>query len=633
MSVIAGVVSFGDVQPRPNVSKSILSQIDAPGEDRPQHYNDRYIDLAAQHRASKEAIYSGEQYVVVVDCPARVINHLCERVSIPHQQRDNAGRVVSIAYEKCGEAIVHEIQGEFVFAIWDKKKRALFCARDRFGRAPLTYATTPNGIVFASDFLPIANCLPTRPKINEAWILQYIKGAVADEVGTPFLGINRLPPASILKWSGGQLETRKYWTFDEVGPTSEGLQASEILEALESSVEECVADSNSFTMLSGGLDSSSVAVLTRDQFLKSEKPPLNTVSLTTETVSDLTERPFIEAVLAQGGFKPHFVDVALYDPFSEVERLLKVQGAPSLARGAPVFDQAIARAQELGFSTALDGHGGDEIISSFGEMRLYELANEGKWGTLLSELRRTSKHSNLQVLSNYLGMHGSRGRGFTARFARKMHSLLSAPKPVQPERTLLHDDFHLDPAIKQSRVILNGSNPSRFRSERDYHQHILSAPLQSQALEFIHRQFRSRGLRLELPFWDMNVVDLCLRVPSHQKLKNGVPRSLIRSVMADRLPEEVSKRTSKFDFSDLFLNSIISGEDRLRAIAAEANHKVFDFIDRDEFAGLIDDLSDPRRDVQLPASSSVWTVLNLYLWFEMISSVQLQHKEPIEIPC
>ena len=39
----------------------------------------------------------------------------------------------------------------FAFSIWDKEKKTLYLARDRFGKKPLVYSLSENTLAFSSD--------------------------------------------------------------------------------------------------------------------------------------------------------------------------------------------------------------------------------------------------------------------------------------------------------------------------------------------------------------------------------------------------------------------------------------------------------------------------------------------------
>ncbi|NJL81864.1 MAG: hypothetical protein HC890_00650 [Chloroflexaceae bacterium] len=59
------------------------------------------------------------------------------------------------AYQLWGETCLESLLGDFVFALWDRRHRKLFCARDRFGLRVIYYARLGNTLVFSNSL----NCV------------------------------------------------------------------------------------------------------------------------------------------------------------------------------------------------------------------------------------------------------------------------------------------------------------------------------------------------------------------------------------------------------------------------------------------------------------------------------------------
>jgi len=632
MTVYAGTVTSEQTHPHPGTAKSMLTFVVAPHHSESNHAKDPWIDLACQHRGDDPGFYVDDDLCVVVCGRLDDRKKLLELLSIS-EDRDNTGRLLAAAYHRWGEGLTDHIFGEFAFAIWNRENHCLFCGRDRFGQMPFAYMTTEFGIVFATDFISVAMSTPDIPAPNEAWIIEYVSGAVCDEENTPFQGVKRLPPACTLTWRDGELSIQKYWSFEEIAPTAEEVDLSRLSKELEHAIANRANGSQSATMLSGGLDSSSIAVLSRDLYRETSNRQLPSVSLVFDDFPGESERPFIDSVLEQGGFDPHFVNVKEYDAVSVIERFIRIQGAPTHGIGTPIFDQAIEKAEELGFSSVLDGHGGDEIISSDGIMRFSELARSGAWLTLIREMRRFSRGTGPSLIRSFVGLYGAKGRGLMARIFRKIQSRFKATTGALKESSLLRSDWESHPSAALAKHVARASLPPSHNTERSFQESILSSPLQSHAFEVLHRLFRSRGIRPEFPYWDYRVVDCCLRAPSRQKLKHGVPRSLIRSVMADRLPKLVVSRSSKFDFNDAHLRSLQSCIEHIERYSTEEGHKAFDYVDRSVFASSISDLNHEDRTVRVQAAKKVWFTLNLILWFDLIGTYQSRQKGHLETSC
>jgi len=630
MSVFAGVISLSQNRSILGASKLMLSHSVAPHHNDLNHFHDRTADIALKSVASESGYYSNENLCVVA----------CGRIDDSPSLRDQldldasevgTGRLLAAAYEKWREDIARMISGEFAFAIWDRRENSLYCGRDRFGRMPFSYMVSGAGIVFGTDFLAIALSASTPVAINDSWVIDYVNGTVSDEEHTPFKGVMRLPPACVLKWRNGELSLRKYWTFAEIGGTLERFDVAQLSRELEASIEKSTRDSTSVAMLSGGLDSSSIAIIARDVIRKKSFRELPTVSLVFDDFPEESERGYMDAVIGQGGFDPHFVNAQDYDVVSEINRLVRVQGAPTNGRGAPIHDQALARIDQLGFTSVLDGHGGDEVISSGGIMRFFELADSGRWLALIREMMRATHHSDVRFFSNFFGLYSIKGHGASAAVARQLYSRLKAPPVAKKPMRLLRTDWGNHAILDQAKRLSAKLKPINHVDERSFQESVLSSPLQTDAFETLHRQFRSHGLRPEFPYWQDGIVESCLRAPSEQKAKNGVPRSLLRSVMGERLPKLVANRTTKLDFTNAHLRSFRSSSAQIKEYATATNHAVFDYIEPDVFSTAVVELHDPAREIHVDAHRKVWTTMNLLLWFEMVSQNQSNQTGSYEV--
>jgi asparagine synthase (glutamine-hydrolysing) len=171
-------------------------------------------------------------------------------------------------YAAWGEKCVEYLRGDFAFAIWDAHERTLFCARDHFGVKPFYYANLGDSFVFSNTL----SCLRLLPEIseelNESAIADFLLfGANYDLGTTAFLDIRRLPPAHFLAVSEDRSRVERYWS-----PPVDGRiryrHADEYVEHFQVLLQAAVADrlrtSRAGILLSGGLDSSSVAATARE---------------------------------------------------------------------------------------------------------------------------------------------------------------------------------------------------------------------------------------------------------------------------------------------------------------------------------------------------------------------------------
>ena len=170
-------------------------------------------------------------------------------------------------YKEFGEECLQKINGMFSFAIWDKDKRKLFCARDRLGIKPFYYADTDKAFFFASEIKALVNakhisneiCLPA---FFDFLSFQYISGP-----HTIFSQIKELEPGHSLTIKSGKLYLESYWNIlerEETEPDKES--ALEHVENLlrQSIKDRLVSDVPFGVFLSGGIDSSLILSFMRE---------------------------------------------------------------------------------------------------------------------------------------------------------------------------------------------------------------------------------------------------------------------------------------------------------------------------------------------------------------------------------
>ncbi len=114
------------------------------------------------------------------------------------------------AYDRYDTGCVDRLRGMFAFAIWDDKRRRLFCARDRFGIKPFYYALVENLFVFASEAKAL---LPFLPEIESdpAALAEYLTFQHTIGEATLFRGIKQLLPGHALTVENGTVRVWRYW--------------------------------------------------------------------------------------------------------------------------------------------------------------------------------------------------------------------------------------------------------------------------------------------------------------------------------------------------------------------------------------------------------------------------------------
>ena len=173
------------------------------------------------------------------------------------------------AYEKWGDDCVKHLIGDFAFAIWDGRRNRYFCARDHFGVKPFYFTHIDNDFAFSSSL----NELRLNPRVsntlNEIAVGDYLLFGVNQDLSTTiFKDIQRLKPGHTLTFANGSITTRRYWTPEsstEVRFRDPSSYSERFYELLSRAVKDRVTTDRVAISMSGGLDSTSLAALAREQ--------------------------------------------------------------------------------------------------------------------------------------------------------------------------------------------------------------------------------------------------------------------------------------------------------------------------------------------------------------------------------
>lgn len=468
---------------------------------------------------------------------------------------DAAGLILA-AWARWGEAALDHLCGSFAFVLWDDRTRRLTAVRDRFGVHALTYATTAHGAVFGSDLSTIIAGLDDVPEIDPLWVSGFLSGFALDMVSSAWRGVHRLAPGHMLTMDAqGKVQVRAWYRLEAARPTPAHEAGEALRAALAHATDEACKAEPTATMLSGGLDSSTLSLLSVRQ---GECRPA--LSLRYQD-PDLDEGRFIGDVLtrAQGRLEPvslpgEDADARLFD----LERQLDFQDQPFFAPGLSRNQQLHRAARDLGYHAILNGHGGDEVIGgTTGDIAL--MAQGRTWPLAIALSIRHARFGNEPVgpaLGHLLATNGRHGFGRIGRMASR--HLSEDTGPTEDPRALVHPDLahrtHLNDHLRE----LHRPAPQEPEVPPGVHIHaeMVAGPMAAVGFEILGRAGQAESVREKYPFFDHRVVELCVWQPPRAKVANGQPRSLLRHAMRGVLPDSVRLRRDKANFLQGFWTSL-----------------------------------------------------------------------------
>lgn len=468
---------------------------------------------------------------------------------------DSDAELILRSYYRWQERCLSIVLGEFNFAIWDQDRERLLCARDLIGSRPFYYYQSGKSFYFASEIRQLL-ALPEIPrKPNEGMLGEYLVSRMISKSETQFEGIMRLPPASCLVVKEGQVEVREYWAPAEVPRIRyqhDGEYADHLRELLFSAVDSRIRSQAPVGIqLSGGLDSSSVVAVAAE-LLRTRgvaNPGLETYSLVFPGWG-CDESDFIEDVEGRSGFPAHRVTPAPLDRVRYAEQVTRYLDYPDYPNGT-MSDSLERVAQQGGVRVLLTGLGGDEWFQRT-DLFLADLLRRGRLISAASWLRSLPEWTGSSWKEHPLFVDGIaplipegvkkafRGRRSGSRVSNWIH-------PDFARRNDLHD------RIRQR---LDWSRFGDFSRAGSF----LAATqgFQTHAIEMEERSAARFHIELRYPFHDRRIMEFGLGLPPDQRWRNGLHKHVLREAVGDLLPESISQRRTKAEFSRVFVEALLS---------------------------------------------------------------------------
>ena len=565
---------------------------------------------------------------LVITADARIDNRdeLIAALQINNRPADKItdSELILAAYEKWGEDCPKHLLGDFAFAIWDERNQMLFCARDHFGVKPFYYYSSDNTFVFGSEIKAIF-CLPEVPRqLNEVKVAEYLSLEIDDKSITFYNGILRLPPAHKMTVKCEGIELQGYWSLDsthELQLNSDEEYADAFCKLFTEAVRCRLRSAFPVgSMLSGGLDSSSITCVAR-KLIADKENRLHTFSAVFDKVTECDERIFQDAVLAQGGFEPHRFHADAVSPLSDLEQVLWHQDEACQPGNLYINRNLYQPANKNGVRVVLDGFDGDSTVSH-GLGYLTELANTEQWFYLATYVKdyctkvgepwRAALWSWVWSYKINPTISNSRILSTVWRGWQRLFQRNSSNRNKQPAwRRLINSEF-----VEQISLIerLNSQqNPPR--TERETHYSRLIEAGMPRALETLDKAAAAYGIELRFPFWDKRLIEFCLSLPAEQKIFKGWTRMVMRRAMKNILPQKVQWRPGKTNMHPSFEQGLLEFEQaRLEQIILHNPKAIEKYVNISALQQAYHRYL--SQEAKVEEVNSIWMAVTLALWLE-----------------
>lgn len=428
--------------------------------------------------------------------------------------------VVLHAYLQWGPALADRLEGIYAFAIWDTLLQELVLVRDRMGVKPLYYAQTPTGVLFGSEPKAILAHPDFTPEVDADGLRDIL--SVAKVPGhAMFRGMREVPGGCVVRVNRTGLTEHRYWQL-QVTDHADSLDQtiSTVRTLLESVVEQqMVSDVPLCTLLSGGLDSSSLTALAAQVAHRRELGQIRSCS-----VSD----PDIDGTAGADANQDHIYARLLAEHVGSLHSELPLK-APDLL--APELRSSVLKAYDLPLAKG-DEHASLHML--FGIVRGHStVALSGECGDEVFGGYRWQRDPDAVFSATFPWVH-------EGRHNYQGNDIIYAPELLTKLDLASYERDCHSAAVAEISAHKNLDDPEEAR-----YREVTYLALTRHAQVLFDRKDRMSmacGLEVRVPFADHRLVEYTFNIPWAMKSFDGREKSLLRAAMTDLLPEAISQR-------------------------------------------------------------------------------------------
>jgi len=508
------------------------------------------IDLS--NRSDQPMISSDKRYFIVFN--GEIYNYKELRIELEklgHKFKTEGDTEVLLkSFVHWGEECLHRLNGMFAFLVYDRVKREIFAARDRFGIKPLYFYQEGEKIAFASEIKQFVELRSFKKCINQNRALDFIAWRLFNHTNeTMWRNVYQLRGGEkvIVNLDETDIEVKdnifQWYNYKKLKnlPTQDisiNDAALEFRNLFEKSARlRLRADVDIATALSGGIDSSSLccvidSISEKGQTtfsLRSRHPQYDEFEYAREIVNCIKTSADNEIYLEPT------------DIFTNIEELVWYTDEPFASTSIVAQSKLFSSISHKNFKVALNGQGADEVLGDYGEIRpfLNELVLRKKYINVIREMESRGQwpslalHRYYKVFKYFISLLLSHSRS----------RCLAGNHPID----VYTSDFD---CLRE--------NPHNYLPQnlgldvthnfRDYNILLLMYTHLPMLLQYDDRTSMRYSVESRVPYLDYELVEFVLSLPPEMKIRNGLTKFILRESVRDILPAKIYHRKTKLGY-------------------------------------------------------------------------------------
>jgi len=551
---MCGIAGF--FSPNKNYSKDELinmtSCLSHRGPDAEGYFQDDLVGLGHKRlsiidlsEAANQPMHSQcNRYVIVYNGEVYNFNEIAKKLNVQLKTSSDT-EVILEAFAKWGIEFVHELNGMFALAIYDKQDKNLFAFRDRIGIKPLYYYWDGKNFAFASELKSLLklNQISGNKALNNSAVNAFLHLGYVPEPLCIYKNIKKLPAGHYAIIKEDDLTLQPYWKLDDniSSKTITDLHdaKSELKELITSSVKyRMISDVPYGTFLSGGTDSSLITAVA--QQISNEPVKTFSIGFSDKEGSALSgketrynEAPYAKAVANHLGTDHHEFIVSYKETIPLVEEMIDVYDEP-FADSSAIPTMLVSKLAKQYVTVTLSGDGGDELFFGYGAHKWAErLDNPLIWfarkpiSLILSQM--SSRYKRAAHLFQYDDENHMKSHIFSQE--QYLFSRIELKELLTPE-------FQLYPDLQEEPL---STNRKLTASEK---QAIFDIKyyLKDDLLTKVDRASMKYSLENRVPLLDHRIVNFALNISPELKMHGSIQKYLLKEVLYEFIPKKMFER-------------------------------------------------------------------------------------------
>jgi asparagine synthase (glutamine-hydrolysing) len=467
-------------------------------------------------------------------------------------------RLVALAYVKAGSAAFPELRGIFALVICDTARKRLFCVRDPVGLHPLFYAKAEHGLL-VSPCIETLLCQPgVSRELNRKGLVDHLARRWLNNEETYFADVYRVPPCHAMEVDRDGTRVRRYWDPATAGERTDWIADDRAQEQFDNvltrAVDRCLAFGRPGVNLSGGIDSSTIAMLAADlsKGRGTAAPWALSVVLPGPDVDEAAAQKAVAETLDLPHVQLSFDDaVGAGGVLEATLQLSRSMAAPITSVLRPALARIASEARQRGCRVILTGDGADEwvavnqhaaadmlrVLDIPGIYRLWRTFLRSYPGAVETPLRSMFWRWGALILLHD-AWYSTRGQRAVRTLApgalelwRRRRTSMAKPIWIAPDPTLAVEVEAHEAQWWERAHSSRKTGPYCLRFARS----MLDQPQKLMYHEETFALARSTRVRVAQPFWDADLIQLLMRIRPQVRMRDGYTKSLLRRALIRRM--------------------------------------------------------------------------------------------------